>query len=121
MAGDTTLLHASIVEGMADFIGELISGKTANERLHVFAIGKEKIIWQNFKKEMYLNRADNWIANSEQETADMPADLGYWVGYQICKAYYNEFKNKKKAIYNMLHIQDYKKFLEQSKLEEKFN
>ena len=45
---------------------------------------------------MYLDRAYNWIANSEQETDDKPADLGYWVGYQICKAYYEQATNKKK-------------------------
>ena len=120
MASDTTLLAAALKEGMADFIGELISGKSANERLLIFAKGKEKSIWADFKKEMYLDRAYNWIANSEQETADKPADLGYWVGYQICKAYYEQATDKKKAIYEMLHIQDYKKFLEQSKLDEKF-
>lgn len=120
MTSDTILLAAALKEGMADFIGELISGKSANERLMVFAKGKEKFIWTNFKKEMYLDRAYNWIANSEQETAEKPADLGYWVGYQICKAYYEQAKDKKKAVYEMLHIQDYKKFLEQSKLDEKF-
>lgn len=119
MASDTTLLSASIKEGMADFIGELISGKSANERLLIFAKGKEKTIWTKFKKEMYLDRAYNWIANSEQETADKPADLGYWIGYQICKAYYEQAINKQKAIYEMLHIQDYKKFLEKSKLDNK--
>jgi hypothetical protein len=120
MASDTTLLAASIKEGMADFMGELISGKSANERLLIFAKGKEKSIWTDFKKEMYLDRAYNWIANSDKETAEKPADLGYWVGYQICKAYYDQAKDKKKAIYEMLHIQDYKKFLEQSMLDEKF-
>ena len=119
MASDTTLLRAAIVEGMADFIGELIAGKNSNERLLIFARGKETKIWEDFKKEMYLNRAYNWIANSDQETADKPADLGYWVGYQICKAYYKEAKNKRQAIYDMLHIKDYKDFLVKSKLEEK--
>ncbi len=120
MRSDTTLLAAALKEGMADFIGELISGKTANERLKLFAKGKEKLIWTDFKKEMYLARAYNWIANSDQETANKPADLGYWVGYEICKDYYNQATDKKKAIYEMLHIQDYKKFLEESKLDEKF-
>lgn len=119
MASDTTLLKEAIIEGMADFIGELISGKTANERLAVFAKGRERKIWADFKKEMYLNRKQNWIANADQETADRPADLSYWVGYQICKAYYDEQPDKKKAIYDMLHIQDYRKFLEASKLDQK--
>jgi len=120
MGSDTTLLKAAIVEGMADFLGELISGKTANERLKVFAKGKEKQIWQDFQKEMYLDRAYNWIANSEQETEEKPADLGYWVGYEICKSYYQNSTDKKKAIYAMLHIQDYKKFLTDSRLEAKY-
>jgi hypothetical protein len=119
MASDTTLLKGAILEGMADFIGELISGKSANERLLIFAKGKEKKIWDDFKKEMFLDRKNNWIANGDQETPDKPADLGYWAGYQICKSYYEEAKNKKQAIYDMLHIQDYKKFLAASKLDEK--
>jgi hypothetical protein len=114
LASDTTLLRAVLVEGMADFIGELISGRTANERLHIWAKGKEKKIWSDFEKEMYLNRESNWIANSKQETAEKPADLGYWVGYQICKAYYDNSSDKKKAINDMLNIKNYKEFYDKS-------
>lgn len=114
MANDTSLLKAVLVEGMADFIGELISGKTANERLHVYAKGKEKKIWADFEKEMWLKREYNWIANSDQETADKPADLGYWVGYEICKGYYKNSSDKKQAIADMLNIKDYKAFYEKS-------
>jgi hypothetical protein len=121
MAGDTTLLNFAIKEGMADFLGELISGKTANEQLFVWARGKEKQIWDDFKKEMYLNRYSNWIANSSQQRPDHPADLGYWVGYQICKSYFDEATDKKQAVYDMLHIQDYRKFLTDSKFDEKVN
>jgi hypothetical protein len=120
LASDTTLLKAAIEEGMADFIGELISGKSANESLLIYAKGKEKEIWADFKREMYLNKASNWIANGGNTKSDKPSDLGYWVGYQICKAYYEESKDKTKAIKDMLHITNYSKFLEQSKLEEKF-
>jgi hypothetical protein len=110
LGGDTTLLRSVLVEGMADFLGELISGRTANERLHVWSKGHEKQIWTDFEKEMYLNRGYNWIANSNQETAEKPADLGYWVGYQICKGYYDNSTDKKQAIYDMLNIKDYKAF-----------
>jgi Predicted Zn-dependent protease (DUF2268) len=120
MAQSKTLLKAAIEEGMADFIGELISGKTANERLHVYAKGKEKIIWADFKKEMLQSDISNWIANSDQETAEKPADLGYWVGYQICKLHYDQKEDKKKAIYDMLNIQDYEQFLKESKIELQF-
>lgn len=118
MANDTTLLAAALREGMADFIAEMISGKTANERLQVWAKGREKQTWADFKKEMYLERADNWIGNADQETADKPADLGYWIGYQICKAYYAQAADKKQAIYDMLHVKNYRQFYEQSKVEQ---
>jgi Predicted Zn-dependent protease (DUF2268) len=111
---DTTTLYYCIMEGMADFIGELISGKNSNDRLHTWAKGKEQKIWNRFVPDMYLNKYENWIANSDQETKDNPSDQGYWIGYQICKAYYDKAKNKKQALYDMLHIQDYKKFLEES-------
>jgi len=118
MGSDTTLLKAVMVEGMADFIGELISGKTANMRLHTWAKGREKQILADFKKDMYLNKASHWIANSDEETADKPADLGYWVGYYICKAYYQNSPDKKKAINDMLHVKDYKQFYALSKADE---
>jgi hypothetical protein len=114
LANDTTLLSNALVEGMADFIGELISGKTANERLFVWVKGKEKQVWADFEKEMYLNRARNWIANSDQETADKPADLGYWVGYQICKAYYDRSTDKNRAVNEILNIKNYKEFYDKS-------
>jgi hypothetical protein len=121
MAGDTAVLRHAIQEGMADFIGELISGKTANERLHVWAVGNERKVWEEFKKEMFLDRYSNWIGNSDQETAERPADLGYWVGYQICKAYFEQATDKKQAIHDMLNIQDYRSFLNKSKLDEKLS
>lgn len=104
---------------MGDFIGELISGEPANKALFSWAKGKEKQIWNKFKADMYYDRYDNWIANSKNSTPDNLPDQGYWVGYQICKAYYEQSKDKKQAIQDMLHIRDYKAFLATSKWAEK--
>lgn len=119
MKNDTTTLSYAIREGMGDFIGELISGKPANQVLFDWTKGKEKRIWEKFKADMYYDRYDNWIANSKISGPDNLPDQGYWIGYEICKAYYEQSKDKKQAIYDMLHIQDYKAFLEKSKWQEK--
>jgi hypothetical protein len=121
LSHDTTLLSAALVEGMCDFFAELISGETNIERQIVFAKGKEKQIWEDFKKEIWLNRGSNWIGNATQERPDHPADLGYWVGYIICKAYYEQAEDKKQAVWDILHISDYKSFLEKSHVEEYFS
>jgi hypothetical protein len=119
MKQDTTTLSYVIREGMADFMGELISGRNASAKLATWATGKEKRIWNKFTTDMYQNRYDNWIANSKQSGPDNPPDQGYWIGYQICRAYYNQAANKKQAIYDMLHIRDYQAFLKTSGWESK--
>lgn len=114
---DSITLGYAINEGMADFIGELISGETANRKIFEWAKGKEKQIWADFKMDMYFNRYNNWIANYGTASKDSYPDLGYWIGYEICKSYYENSKDKKQAIYDMFHIQDYRKFLVDSKWE----
>lgn len=118
---DTITLGYAIVEGMADFIAELISGDNANPALYKWAQGKEKAIWNRFKNDMYYDRYNNWIANSSQATPDHLPDQGYWVGYQICKSYYERATDKKKAINDMFNIKDFRKFLQESGWEEKVN
>ena len=43
-----------------------------------------------------------------------PGDLGYYLGYKIVKTYYNNSKDKKRAIYDILNITDFDLFLKQS-------
>ena len=117
MKKDTITLGYVIKEGMADFMGELISGDTANRKIFDWTKGKEKQIWADFKKDMHYDRYYNWIANYDTASENSFPDLGYWIGYEICKSYYENTKDKKLAIYNMLHIQDYRKFLTDSKWE----
>jgi uncharacterized protein YjaZ len=119
MKEDTTLLFFAIVEGMADFMCELITGKNPSQRQHDFAKTRKKQIWEDFKKEMYLQRYYNWIANGNQESAEKPADLGYYVGYEICKAYYDQAEDKKQAVKDFFNLTDYKAFLEKSGYDKK--
>lgn len=116
---DTTLLCYAIREGMADFFAELVTGTNPSQRQYDFAKDKKKKIWQDFEKEMYLDRYSNWIANGSQETPDHPSDLGYYMGYEICKSYYNEMHDKKQAITDIFNIRDYNAFLAKSKYVEK--
>jgi hypothetical protein len=46
----SSLLAASIKEGAADFIAELISGKHINSQVHEFANPREKELWQEFQR-----------------------------------------------------------------------
>ncbi|HXJ98406.1 MAG TPA: hypothetical protein VNJ50_06130, partial [Gelidibacter sp.] len=47
--------------------------------------------------------------------SNRPADLGYYLGYQITESYYNNSDNKKQAIKEILEMKNAEKFLEKSK------
>ncbi|MBC7868547.1 MAG: hypothetical protein H7X88_13510, partial [Gloeobacteraceae cyanobacterium ES-bin-316] len=55
-----------------------------------------------------------WLYNGISVTTQRPADLGYYVGFKICAAYYQKAPDKLQAISAILHIKNYQDFLIQS-------
>lgn len=114
-----TLLGQVIREGMADFIAELISGRSLNFDLDNYTKGKEKELYDLFFSEMDSANYRNWLFNYGEDRRGKPADLGYWLGREICRSYYENQSDKKQAIIDMLSIQNYREFLNKSKYAEK--
>jgi len=106
-----TLLEKSLKEGSADFIGEMISGKHINQNVHDYANPKEKELWMEFKKRMFKRNYEGWLYGP---SPGRPNDLGYWMGYQVVKAYYDKQPDKQKAIHDIINITDAKRFLKAS-------
>jgi hypothetical protein len=107
------LLTQSIREGCADFIGSLISGSTFNKAQYEYGLAHEPELWKEFQQHMNEEDLSRWLYNG-LTSVDRPADLGYFIGYRICERYYNQSKNKAKAIRELLNIKDYPKFLKKS-------
>jgi hypothetical protein len=57
-----------------------------------------------------------WLYNgwNAKVLGDRPADLGYWMGYQISKAYYDSATDKRRAVREILSIRDFDRFVTQS-------
>ena len=112
---DGTLLGGVIREGMADFVAELVTGQPGgNARLHLYGNAHERKLWSQFVPEMHGRDPRNWLANSKQETAERPCDLGYYVGYRICQAYYEQAPDKRLALAELLETKDFKGLLDRS-------
>ena len=60
------------------------------------------------------------MALSGEAAKERPADLGYYIGYKICEAYYQNAKDKKQAIKDILGIKDFNQFLKDSGYQGKF-
>jgi len=108
------LLAGCINEGTAEFLCELISGGGLNKKTHEYGNAHEEKLWKEFQQIMY-DKEDNhdWMYNYQPKNG-YPPDLGYWIGYKIVGAFYNKSADKQKAIKEILHIQDYRKFLKDS-------
>ncbi|HEX6175813.1 MAG TPA: DUF2268 domain-containing putative Zn-dependent protease [Candidatus Binatia bacterium] len=115
----TTLLEKSIQEGACDLIAELTAGEVINPALKVYGDRHEADLWREFQAEMNGTDLSKWMYNGFK-IKDRPGDLGYYMGYKISKAYYQNAKDKRQAIRDVLNIKDFPDFLDRSRYGEKF-
>lgn len=111
VAPSNTLLAEAIHEGSADFISYLVTGTTINEKTYRWADKREEQLWKAFQEDMHDTDFGSWLYTQPKER---PADLGYWMGFQIVQSYYQQADNKRKAVKDMLTIDDYNAFLKAS-------
>lgn len=109
-----TLLDRCINEGAADFVAQLVLGYNGNSKIHVYGNANEKELWAKFYPQMDGTAYSDWLYNGQNAPPGIPADLGYYMGFKICEAYYNKATDKKQAVKEILTISDFKKFFEQS-------
>lgn len=114
-----TLLSQTMMEGVAEFLAEIaLNEKSPNPQID-FGYKNEQKIKQEFVKEMFSPNIYNWIMNNPNNQFKM-RDLGYFVGYAICKKYYDAASDKLSAVKKMIEL-DYNnekeliKFVEKSK------
>ncbi len=111
--GNTTLLQQSILEGSADFIAELVTGKHGNKDANTYGNEHKEALCKEFVKIMNKDNYSDWLYGTTKKDK-RPNDLGYWIGYEIVKSYFEKFEDKKIAVNKILNIADYTEFLNRS-------
>ena len=106
-----TVLQRSLIEGGAEFVAELISGKTGYSHFATLTKGREQEIETAFAADVDKTDLSRWLDNS---TAEKPDELGCWVGYRIVKTYYQRAADKQQALREILELTDPKAFLARS-------
>lgn len=108
------VLKASLIEGGAEFIGELISGSVSYKHLAPAVKGREKSFETAFLADLDKPAIGSaWLYNYPG-TTEHPADLGYWIGYRITKAYYQNATDKRQALRDIIELRDPTAFLAES-------
>lgn len=96
------VLNQCIMEGACDFITELVLRKTPETQYMFYGNKHHTEIKGQFKQEMLTKNFANWLYNGGQKGES--ADLGYYIGYEICKSYYKHAKNKSQAIKDIIEL-----------------
>lgn len=105
------LMTMSLSEGGADFASELATGGHINKRAFQYGNEHEAELWAKFKQEMSGNDISAWLYNGGN--SDHP-DLGYYVGYRICKSYYESHPDHTKALRKIIRMRHPKRFIKHS-------
>lgn len=109
---NNTLLSMALAEGTADFLTSEILQVNV-DRPADYGMVHECELWKEFEPQMNSIDISQWLYNTSLNES-RPADLGYFVGKRICRAYYNKQTDKKKAIIFMLDRGNYKQVFAES-------
>lgn len=115
-----TLMNESVLagiigEGVCDFLVELSSGQPLdNENLRYLEDRENHHrIFADLREDLFGTDNSRWLYNGGS-IDDRPHDLGYTVGYLICKSYYRNRDDKQQAIYELLNSSDLVSIVRQS-------
>lgn len=114
-----TLLSAALREGTADYLAELSSGRHINHAAHAWAESRARELWQEFQAVMEGTDFAGWLYDTSQ-VPKRPADLGYWMGYRIARAYHRRAGDPTEALQSLLQSTDARSILEQSQVHAEF-
>jgi hypothetical protein len=78
----------------------------------------EADLWRDFRVEMGGTDLSKWMYNGFK-IKDRPGALGYYVGYKISRAYYQNAGDKQQAMRDILNIKDFQSFFQKSRYGEK--
>lgn len=106
-----TMLEGSLLEGAAEFIGELVSGGVSFAQHAASMRGREAEAEAAFVADVDKRDVSARLYNGTLEQAN---NLGYWVGYRIVKSYYLHAKDKSAAVRDIIEMRDPKAFLARS-------
>jgi hypothetical protein len=113
------LLGQALYEGTADFVSEMIAGRSINQLARAYGLAHERDLWVEFSAVMSGSKMDGFLYNGGTSTT-RPADLGYFIGYRIAQAYWERAIDKGAALRTLLDVRDPEALLRESGYAERF-
>ena len=113
------LVAQALVEGVPEYVTELVTGKVPDTARDEWARSREAWVWQQFQSDAAIVRAGTdangnlnpsaksaykrWFANAGTPPAGWPGELGYWVGMRIAEKYMSRARDPHGALNQLLN------------------
>lgn len=98
------LLSMCLYEGVAEFVSCKVTGKKSASPAIEFGKANEKIVVDKYVSDLFLMTNNyNWLWGENRNELKV-RDLGYYIGYEICERYYQQSKDKQKAIKELIEL-----------------
>lgn len=97
------LLAQSVLEGVAEFVTVLATGKSSTAPAVMEGRKSADSIKSVFSKQLYNTFNGFWLYSNATNAFNL-RDLGYYTGYAICESYYKKSPDKKAAIKEMIEL-----------------
>lgn len=98
------LLKLCVFEGVPEFIAEKVMHKKSVQPAIKYGQNNADFVKKEVQKHLLCKTAYNdWVWNNDQNIFNT-RDVGYSVGYEIAKSYYEKASDKKKAIQELIDV-----------------
>ena len=108
-----SLLANAIREGVAVYVTEWVTRRKDPSAPHAYGLLHEEALWEEFSQVMEKNDWRDWLSNGSR-SGGRPADLGYFVGCQICRAFVERPGRSRETMGRLLTTERYEEIWEES-------
>jgi hypothetical protein len=128
------LTGSMLIEGAADFIATLVTGRQMDPARAAWAAPREAELWRQFETDMATTRNakwsdlkkgtpiatsfGRWVGNYGSAPAGWPSEAGYWMGQRIWQRWYDRQPDKRAALREMLSLPNAAMVLEEGRFVE---
>lgn len=96
------VLTQALHEGSCNFITELVTQRPLKSHYMRYGKANEDQLKKDFFQDAFIKEYNNWFYDSSSRYGIQ--DLGYFMGYAICKAYYDQAEDKRIAIKQIIEL-----------------
>ena len=105
-SGPQTVLRNAILEGGADFLAALAMPGAPASHYTTWGRAHDRAVWTRFMAEKDADNIGDWSGNASFRADDWTGDLGYYVGAEIARGYYERAADKAQAIRDLMAVRD---------------